>query len=138
MNSWPEALLVSLTFGLTAIVLTLLLQAMRRAHKKLYQAWLADMTQKNDAIHALVESVGDARAQRDRIQQELHKADAETERLIDENAILKAQVAFLVQERGYVDEASQDTVAPNDTQAGKKVQTIRNARQRKGAAREEP
>jgi len=44
--------------------------AERRAHKKLYEAWLADMTQKDDEIHQLVKSVEEARQQRDKLNRE--------------------------------------------------------------------
>jgi hypothetical protein len=170
MSNLPEAIFVSLTFGLLVVTGFMngawqrkralleigedyrqlqvdhgvavacadgLEQALENKDKEI-KAGLRDRVRLAEQNAKFLKERDDARAQCDRIQQELHKADAETERLIDENAILRAQVAFLVQEKGHVDEAPQDTVATNATQDSKEVQTVRNARQRKGAARKEP
>lgn len=100
--------------------------------------WLALLPGYRALTKRLEAERDDARAQRDRILEELHIADQTIERFIDENAALKAQVEVLVQERSKVDEVHQATVATNVTQDSAKDRPVRNAQKRAGAARKEP
>ena len=78
VNGW--LIVWGLAIGIIAIAFAVIIRLERRAHKKLYRAWLTDMAQKNDEIHDLVKSVAEARAQRDNLNLEnesLHQAIGE-------------------------------------------------------------
>ena len=117
MNGWVIAW--GLAMSIIAIAFVLIIRLERRSHKKLYQAWLVDMTQKNDDIHKLVTSVGEARTQRDKLNTENANLHAQ---LADRNEALQeamAEIKALQMNTIEVQEAAPEPVKPRSGGRGK-------------------
>jgi chromosome segregation ATPase len=89
------------------------------ALREVHEGDVAQLVIAEEEIERLTDQRDQAYAQRERMQQELHKADKAIEKFIDEIASLKAEVNILVQERGKVDGVPQTVVATNNTKPGR-------------------